>query len=142
MGMVTIQSNIKLLGNATINNSKGGKSVTYTLFEFENGEIIKNISVEGGMDNFLERTIKTNEPQTLFLKKKWGGYDLVGLKIGEKAYVADVRGYHVFFGFIIGIPLIPVFGLGFLILFAAVGAFNTLGIVNEIVAQNPNAQRI
>ena len=55
---------------------------------YENGQILKNVEADSDIDNFFQRTIKTNEPITLWFQKGFFSHTLIGLKIGDKTYVS------------------------------------------------------
>lgn len=139
MALVKIESGVKLLGNAVVKN----KTSTYSLIELENGQILKNVEVDSDIDNFFQRTIKTNEPITLWFQKGFSSYTLIGLKIGDKTYVEKTGYGSAVFLAIFGVLTIPFFGVGFLVLiFVLPKTLGSISIINTIISEYPDAQKL
>ncbi|WP_306393319.1 hypothetical protein [Telluria beijingensis] len=124
--MNTIEGNLTLLGNATIQN----KLTTYTVVEIGD-RILQKIAVPSSLDNFMSRALNQNGTTKLFMQ----GRLVCGIQTPDgKIYCYNARPVVGAILCLLGVPLIPFFGLGLLVIWQGVGELRNASVTGRLKA--------
>ncbi|WP_157462539.1 hypothetical protein [Curvibacter gracilis] len=121
--------NIALLGNAVIDKSY----FKYPVIELSDGTLLQNIKVPKNLDNFLSRAFKMDLVPTLYV-----GCDnfLFGIEIGDgRKYCATLSIIYPILALMCLIVLLPLFGLGLILIKPTLAGFNIYFSGNELASQ-------
>lgn len=152
MAAQVLKGVLKELGSAVshADEESAYASVTYTYIEFEDGRMLRQVTVMAGLDGKLNNAFNDKQPVELHmytLKKK--ELFMLALKTHEgKTYATDLSGSLVWryivalFMTIAGFPLILLWGMGVLLIFAGILQLRGLKRVSKgraYIATLPNA---
>jgi len=125
-------------------------STVYSYIEFDDGQMLRNLSVVGGLDGKLDAALDSGE--TIELHVMQGGKKadlLVAVKGGDgKLFATDLggssmMGYAMVAGTVIlGLGLVPLFGVGLVFLWVAWRSWHGIRLVDlarQHVRALPNA---
>ena len=124
--MQVVEGNLVLLGNATIQ----GKVTTYSVIEIGD-QILQKVRVPRSLDNFLSRALQQNGSSTLYLNGKL----VCGVRTPEgKLYCYKANTFAGALLCILGVPVIPVFGIGLVFIWQGVAELRNASVTNELKA--------
>lgn len=118
---------LKELGSGVEEASERIGSAQFAYLEFEDGRMLRNISVVGGLVGKLDAALDDDDPIELHIMEGGKRSDLlVALKTSDgKTYATDLRG-GAFAGrillagwIVLGLGLLPIFGIGLIFLWVA-----------------------
>ncbi|KQP17039.1 hypothetical protein [Pseudorhodoferax sp. Leaf265] len=141
MAVQVLKGVIKELGPAVVDTDDSGPyaDVTYTYIEFEDGQMLRQVTVMAGLDGKLDNAFKDRQPVELHVFRMRKKYLLMlALKTHEgKIYATDISGNLVvqyafaFFMTLAGFPLILLWGIGIAMIFMGGLQFRALSRVRK-----------
>lgn len=136
---VTVHKGVlKELGDSVAQTDDGPHAVRiYSYLEFEDGQMLRRVTVGSGLDGKLDNAFQAKQPIELHIVSRTKkDKNLLAIKTHEgKLYATDLSGSLVMqylaglFIFVIGIPLILFWGVGLLFMYVA---FAYLRIVERV----------
>jgi hypothetical protein len=137
MAMQIYTGTIKELGSGVEETSERIGSAQYSYIEFTDGRMLRNISVVGGLIGKLDAALEDDGPIELHVMEGGKRSDmLVAVKTSDgQTYATNlhgstVPGYVMVAGWtVLGLVLLPVFGLGLLLLWVAWRTWHGLQLV-------------
>ena len=125
--MSTYQGELTSLGNSVIRNTV----TTYSIIEIGD-QVIQKIKVPNSLDNFLVKSLKQGGTTKLYLS----GSLLVGVTLSDgKSYCYKAKPIAGLLILLIGIPLIPFFGVGLFFIWQGFGELRNYSLSKELANQ-------
>lgn len=122
--MKVVEGNLTLLGNATIQN----KITSYSVLEIGD-QILQKIKVPRSLDNFLSRALDQQGTTTLYFQ----GKILCGVRTPDgKIYCYNARPVAGAILCVLGVPLIPVFGIGLLFVWHGISELRNAAVTSQL----------
>jgi hypothetical protein len=129
--MKIAEGNIVLLGNAKISNT----ATTYSVIEIGD-QILQKIVVPNSLDNFLSRALAQQGRSKLYLSRKV----LCGVETPDgKVYCYKAKPISGLIMCIVGIPLIPFFGVGLMFIWQGAAELSNYGVTSKLKAKGATA---
>lgn len=141
MAVQVLKGVIKELGPAVTDVADDGPyaDVTYTYIEFNDGQMLRQVTVMAGLDGKLDNALKARQPVELHVFRMRKKYLLMlALKTHEgRIYATDISGNLVVqYGFalfmtVAGVPLILLWGIGIAMIFMGAIQFRALARIRK-----------